>query len=152
MFRGVNKVSIDAKNRVAVPARFREVLLRESEGKMVANLDVNQAPCLAFYPVDVWQQIAARVEQLPNSGDGAIVRRHILGNAGDVELDAGGRFLLPANLREQLQLDKKCVLVGLGSKLELWSEADWQANQRAAEDKISNPETIEQFSDILGYM
>jgi MraZ protein len=132
MFRGVQHINMDAKGRLAMPARQREPLLSECEGRIVVTIDT-QSACLAIYPLPEWERIERDIQSLPALKP-AVKRfqRLTLGYATDLELDGSGRMLLPPALREYAQLDKKVVLVGQGNKLELWSEALWLAEREQA--------------------
>ncbi len=132
MFRGVQHINMDAKGRLAMPARQREPLLTQCAGQIVVTIDT-QAPCLAIYPLPEWERIEGEIQNLPALKP-AVKRfqRLMLGYATDLELDSNGRMLLPQPLREYAQLDKKLVLVGQGNKLELWSEALWLAEREQA--------------------
>jgi len=123
---------LDAKGRMAVPARQRESLLAKCEGRVVMTIDT-QAPCLAIYPLPEWERIESDIQGLPALNP-AVKRfqRLVLGYASDLELDGNGRVLLPQSLRDYAQLEKKAVLVGQGNKLELWSEDLWLAEREAA--------------------
>ncbi|TCO76205.1 division/cell wall cluster transcriptional repressor MraZ [Chromatocurvus halotolerans] len=132
MFRGVQHINMDAKGRLAMPARQREPLAELCGGKVVVTIDT-QATCLVIYPLPEWERFEGEVQALPAMKP-AIRRfqRLTLGYATDLDLDANGRMLLPQSLREYAQLDKKLVVVGQGNKLELWSEALWFAERDQA--------------------
>jgi len=123
---------MDAKGRLAMPARQREPLHSESAGQVVITIDT-QSPCLAVYPLPEWERIEKEIQDLPALKP-AVKRfqRLMLGYATDLELDSSGRLLLPQPLRDYAQLDKKLVLVGQGNKLELWSETLWLAERDQA--------------------
>ena len=132
MFRGVQHINMDAKGRLAMPARQREPLLSQCDGQIVVTIDT-QTACLAVYPLPEWERIERDIQALPALKP-AVKRfqRLVLGYATDIELDNSGRMLLPQSLREYARLDKKLVLVGQGNKLELWSEALWLAEREQA--------------------
>ncbi|MEK9534919.1 MAG: division/cell wall cluster transcriptional repressor MraZ [Halieaceae bacterium] len=132
MFRGVQHINLDAKGRMAVPSRQRELLSVMSEGHIVLTVDT-QAPCLALYALPEWERIEADVQALPALKP-AIKRfqRLVLGYASDLQLDGSGRILIPPALRDYAKLEKRAVLVGQGNKLELWSEDLWQQECVAA--------------------
>jgi MraZ protein len=123
---------MDAKGRLAMPARQREPLLTQCAGQIVVTIDT-QSACLVVYPLPEWERIERDIQNLPALKP-AVKRfqRLMLGYATDLELDGSGRMLLPQSLREYAQLDKKLVLVGQGNKLELWSEALWLAEREQA--------------------
>ncbi len=132
VFRGVQHINMDAKGRLAMPARQREPLLSSCEGQIVVTIDT-QTSCLVIYPLPEWDRIEQEIQALPSLKP-AVRRfqRLVLGYATDLELDSSGRMLLPQSLREYARLDKKLVLVGQGNKLELWSEALWLAEREQA--------------------
>jgi MraZ protein len=132
MFRGVQYINLDAKGRMAVPARQREQLSVICEGQLVMTVDT-QSNCLAIYPLSEWERIERDVQALPALNP-AVKRfqRLVLGYASDLQLDGNGRVLLPSALREYARLERRAVLVGQGNKLELWSEELWQRECEAA--------------------
>ena len=141
VFRGVQHINMDAKGRLAMPARQREPLLSQCDGQIVITIDT-QSKCLVVYPLPEWERIEKDIQGLPALNP-AVKRfqRLVLGYATDIELDGNGRMLLPQSQREYAQLEKKLVLVGQGNKLEIWSEALWLAEQeQALED--SGPDAV----------
>lgn len=132
MFRGVQHINMDAKGRLAMPARQREPLLQQCDGQIVVTIDT-QTTCLVIYPLPDWERIEQDIQNLPALKP-AVKRfqRLVLGYATDVELDGNGRMLLPQPLRDYAKLEKKLVLVGQGKKLELWSEELWLAEREQA--------------------
>lgn len=132
MFRGVQHVNMDAKGRLAMPARHREPLMARCDGQLVATIDT-QAKCIVLYPLPDWENIEREIQELPALNP-AVKRfqRLVIGYATDLELDSNGRLLVPAPLREYAQLEKKLVVVGQVKKLELWSEDIWLAERDEA--------------------
>lgn len=127
MFRGVSTINLDAKGRMAMPARYRDMLIEKYAGKLVATVDFS-GECLLLYPIDEWEVIQQKVESL-SSFDPASrrVQRMLIGHAHDLEMDGSGRVLLPQILRTRAQLDKHVALVGQGMKFEIWSEEIWNS-------------------------
>lgn len=139
MFRGSAYLSLDAKGRLAIPARQRERLLAVGDSNLV--LTVDRARCLLLFPLPAWEVIEKEFADLPAFDETALsVRRLYLGNAEDVEMDAAGRILLPLHLREFASLDRRVALVGLGVKFEIWDEQRWKDKNEAA---LSDPVTSE---------
>ena len=132
MFRGVQHINMDAKGRLAMPARQREPLMAQCSGQLVITIDT-QSQCLFIYPLPEWETIEKEIQELPALNP-AVKRfqRLVIGYATDLELDGNGRVLLPAPLREYAKLEKKLVLVGQGKKLELWAEDLWMAEREKA--------------------
>ena len=149
MFRGVQHINMDAKGRLAMPARQREPLLSHCGGQIVVTIDT-QSNCLVIYPLPEWERIEQDIQSLPALKP-AVKRfqRLMLGYATDLELDGNGRMLLPQSLREYAQLEKKLVLVGQGNKLELWSEALWLAErEQALQDSGPEAELPEELMSL----
>jgi MraZ protein len=149
VFRGVQHINMDAKGRLAMPARQREPLMSRCEGQIVVTIDT-QTACLVIYPLPEWERIEQDIQSLPSLKP-AVRRfqRLVLGYATDLELDSNGRILLPQSLREYARLDKKLVLVGQGNKLELWSEALWLAERdQALEDSGPDAELPEELISL----
>lgn len=116
---------MDTKGRIAIPARHRETIADESEGRIVMTAHT-QDRCVLVYPESEWAVILPKIEALPTFNKVALrAQRLLIGYATAVELDANGRVLVPPTLRDYARLDKKIMLVGLGKKLELWSEEAW---------------------------
>ncbi len=125
-FTGVHNINMDAKGRLAFPARQRERLGADCNGQLVATVNVS-SPCLFIYPQPAWEQVLEKVQQLPTMRPGVQnFQRLFVGYASELEFDGSGRLLLPSSLREYAGLDKKVVLVGQINKFELWDEARWQ--------------------------
>ncbi len=129
MFRGVNAINIDAKGRLALPARYRELVQEVCEGQMVVTIDTDE-PCLLLYPLGEWELIEKKIEALPSFNRAARrIQRLLIGHATDTELDANGRILIGAPLRQYAALEKRLVLIGQGKKFEIWSEPAWEAKR-----------------------
>ena len=126
VFRGVSELVLDAKGRLAIPARHRESLGAPGNGRLI--LTVDHGGCLLIYPLVEWTPIENRLMSLSSFDDKMrSVQRLMLGHADEVDIDAAGRILVPPALRKYAGLDKRVVLVGQGRKLELWDDVKWQA-------------------------
>jgi MraZ protein len=142
VFRGVSHITMDAKGRLAFPARVREKLHESCQGQIVATIDT-QSRCLLIYPMPAWEAIERQIQELPSMNQ-AVRRfqRLVIGYATDLEFDSAGRVLLPPSLREYAGLEKKLVLAGQGKKLELWDEAGWLAEIDQSKEDTSVPEEL----------
>lgn len=110
---------------MAIPARYRTQISGCCGGRMVATIDT-EAECLLLYPTPEWEIIQEQIEALPSFNPVARrIQRLLIGHATDLEMDANGRLLLPAPLRDYASLGKKVVLLGQGRKFEIWSESIW---------------------------
>lgn len=129
MFRGINAVLLDAKGRMAIPARYRDQLQHTGVMHLVVTIDT-ESPCLLLYPLPEWEIIEQKLQALPSFNKAARrIQRLLIGHATDVELDSNGRLLLPPLLREYAKLDKRIMLVGQGKKIELWDEQQWHTGR-----------------------
>lgn len=146
-FRGVTELALDAKGRLAIPARYRDAIVDGGERRLVLTADPDR--CLLVYPLAAWAPIQARLMAL-SSFDSRIrgLQRLLVGHADDVEIDAAGRILVPPALRRYASLDRRVVLVGQGRKFELWDDASWAARtaQAIAFDANALPPELDGFS------
>ena len=151
MFRGVTELSLDAKGRIAMPTRYRERLLDRCAGHMVITIDIAEK-CLAIYPLPEWEDIQQKLDALSSfNPKTAMVKRLLMGNATDVEMDGNGRLLIPTKLRKHANLSKKVVMTGQGKKFELWDEETWDIRSEAwqaeaALDEGELPDDLESLS------
>lgn len=118
-------MSLDAKGRIVLPARYRERLAEICNSQLVITIDTDQ-PCLLIYPLNEWELIEEKIEALPSFNPTTRrIQRLLIGHATDVEVDGNGRTLLSTPLREYAKLGRKVVLIGQGKKFELWDEDLW---------------------------
>lgn len=128
MFQGAAALSLDAKGRLAIPARHRDALLAQCEGRLVITAHPHR--CLLVYPYPAWEPIRDKVLAAPSlEQKSALLKRLLVGFARDEEMDGSGRVLVAPELRQFAQLDRQVFLVGQGNHFELWSEAGWLAQQ-----------------------
>lgn len=131
VFRGVTHLALDAKGRLAVPARYRDALAGHGDtategGGRALVLTVDHGRCLLLYPRLVWEPIQARLMALSSFNEQIRrLQRLLVGHADDVDMDNAGRVLVSPALRQYAGLDHRVVLVGQGNKFELWDEARW---------------------------
>jgi MraZ protein len=146
MFRGANKVTLDAKGRMVMPTRYRERLLERCDGKLVVTVDRDQ--CLLLYPLPDWEEIERKLMRLPTLNDQARrLQRLMVGHASDIEIDGHGRVLLPPKLREFAQLSRNAILIGQGSRFELWDEQRWDERR---DEWLQAEDTAELLPPELG--
>lgn len=128
MFLGEYQHSLDLKARVIIPAKFRE----ELGPKFVATKGLDH--CIFVYPMDEWQAIENKLRSLPfTRADVRSFARFFFSGASELEIDKQGRILLPASLREYANIDKELVIIGVGSRLEIWSSETWVSYNQNAE-------------------
>ena len=141
MFLGEYRHSIDAKGRLAIPARFRGEL---GEGLVVTRgLD----RCLSIYPQSEWEPLAERLSSLPVSEPAVrALRRTFFTGAFACEMDKQGRILIPSALREYAGLDGEVVIAGLNTYIEIWSGENWEQELPRVEAGASS--LAEQLSNL----
>lgn len=128
MYRGANLLTVDAKGRVAMPARYRQSLLDASGGQLVVT--AHPSRCLLLYPLPTWLETERNLMALSDfDKQSAALKRLLVGHATEVEMDKQGRLLLPPVLRDFAQLTREAMLVGRINGFELWDEAAWNAQR-----------------------
>lgn len=119
MLTGQYTHSIDAKGRVNFPAKLRE----ELGERFIITRGLDN--CLFVYSVDEWDQLAAKLHELPISKS-APLNRFFFAGAAEAEPDKQGRVLLPAHLREYAGLDRDVTIAGVSNRDEIWDSERWE--------------------------
>jgi MraZ protein len=128
MFIGEYSHSIDDKNRLAIPAKFRAEL--KTGAVVTRGLD----NCLFLYPKKAWNELAEKLAKLPISQSGSrAFSRLMLAGAMDVDLDKQGRINLPDYLKNYANIGKKVVVTGLYNRLEIWNQETWEKYKAGTE-------------------
>lgn len=142
MFMGEYQHSLDSKGRIIVPAKFRDPL----GGECVVTRGLDQ--CLFLYPQSEWANVEEKLRQLPlTQRDARAFVRFFFSGATDLEFDKQGRIMLPAGLREYAGLSKDVVVIGVSTRVELWSKEIWENYVSEAESSF---ETIAEKIVDLG--
>ncbi len=119
-FRGEYSHSIDAKGRLIIPAKFRELL--GDQFVVTRGFD----GCLFVFAQAGWDEFEAKLQALPmDSQDVRTLTRFFLAGATDAELDKQGRILLPQSLLKHAGIEKDAVIAGVGNRVEIWNKDDW---------------------------
>lgn len=150
MFRGQYEHTMDAKGRISLPARFREVLANHDpsgEGERVILTRTFQK-CLVLYPLDQWLNFEEKVRALPQFDPNVQqLKRVYIAGASECSLDSHGRILVPQSMREFAQLEREVVWVGQLDTMELWSGSRWSA---VVEDALQDPKGLAEAMSELG--
>lgn len=119
MFQGASSLCLDAKGRLSIPTRHRDVLLASAHGQ----LTITRHPhgCLMIFPRPEWEKFRERISAMPMGNQW--VKRIFLGNAMDVDMDGTGRVLVSPELRSAANIARDTLLLGMGSHFELWDKA-----------------------------
>ena len=136
MFFGETAINLDAKGRFAIPMRYREPIDERCAGRMVLTYSAFDSGALWLYPETEWARVRDEVMGLStfNASHRGLQRR-LVGSATPVEPDGSGRIQLPLTLRQVAGLEKHMVLLGMGSRFEIWNENT--LNQRRIEEERS---------------
>lgn len=136
---------MDTKGRMSLPAPFRESLSAAGEDRVW--LTINQDGCLVGYSPTEWNKVFEQVTQAKISGrEARRLRRILAGRSKELTIDKQGRVLIPLKLRESAELEKDLVLLGLGTKFEIWSRANWETEMEFSPDEME--ETLEKLADL----
>jgi len=141
VFQGASSLSLDAKGRLSVPTRHRDILSATAGG----SLTITKHPdgCLMIFPRPEWEKFRERIAALPMSAQWW--KRIFLGNAMDVEIDSTGRVLVSPELRQAAGITKDTLLLGMGSYFELWDKAGYDSQEtRALQGDM--PDVFKDFS------
>ena len=141
MFMGEYRHSLDSKNRLIIPSRFRDelgdtfVITRYLDG------------CLTVYTEAQWETITSKLGSIPlTSKAGRQFSRIFLSKAVSCQPDGQGRVQLPQSLIKAAEIDRKCVVIGTGDHVEIWSEERWDAYSDIPDDSFEEAaETLTEF-------
>lgn len=128
MFTGEYQHAIDEKGRLIMPAKFREVL---GEIFMITKgLD----GCLFVYPQEEWKRLEEKLKNLPfTNKDARAFARFFFSGAVECEADKQGRILVNGNLREYAHINRDVVIIGVGTRIEMWAKETWEEYSRETE-------------------
>lgn len=138
MLRGEFQYALDEKGRVVLPPRFRRVL----GDQVIVTRGID--PCIAVYSPAEWAKVEEALKRLSTSKRD--VTRFLLAGAVDLDLDRQGRITLPPHLRQHAGIEREVVVVGLISRVEIWSRATWQTYLEQAQK--SAPKIAEQIEEL----
>ncbi|CAK0760347.1 DNA-binding transcriptional repressor MraZ [Gammaproteobacteria bacterium] len=126
VFRGVTPLNLDAKGRMAMPARYRERLEKSCGGQLILTLN-QEDRCLWLYPLPEWEEIERKLTELSSFDRHTMrLKRLLIGHASECDLDSAGRILMPVVLRQLAGIERSLVLLGQGNKFEVWDAASYE--------------------------
>lgn len=121
MFIGEYKHSLDSKNRMIIPSKFREDL--GDRFVLTKGLD----GCLYVYPMEEWKALEEKLKKLPlTSKDARAFTRFFFSGANEITMDKQGRALMPQNLLEYAKINKEIVSIGVMTRVEIWGKEKWE--------------------------
>ncbi len=127
MLYGTYEHTVDAKNRMFVPAKFKEAL--GASFKVTYN-DFNK--CILVYSNEEWEKYEKKISELPSLQFEDFIRT-IYSNTVDVQLDAQGRIVIPQFLKDKVGIEKNVLVMGLGNRLEIWSQSVYAEKQQSVD-------------------
>lgn len=131
MFLGEYQHSLDPKGRIIVPAKFRE----ELGSKFVATKGLDN--CIFLYPLGEWQVLEEKLRSLPfTRADVRSFARFFFSGASELEMDKQGRIVLPPNLRDYAGINRDLMVIGVGARVEIWSNQSWEQYNQSAESSF----------------
>jgi len=140
VFFGETAINLDAKGRLAIPMRYRDPIQELCGGQLVLTYSAFDNGALYLYPEQEWERVRDEVTSLSTFNPGhRSLQRKLVGSASAVEPDANGRVQLPQTLRQVASLEKRVVLLGMGSRFEIWNETI--LNQKRADEERSFDES-----------
>jgi MraZ protein len=143
LFEGRSRHTLDEKGRLAVPARFREILKTRGDSSLVVT---NLSSCLVAFATDDWQKIKEKAINLPLFDSAAnIYIRYFISGAIECPLKQG-RILISPDLRQLAGLNKEVVLVGHLTRFEIWDRERWE--EEFERDKKSFPKISQSLTDL----
>ena len=142
MLIGEYEHSLDSKNRIIMPSKFRD----DIGEKFIVTKGLDG--CLFAYSISEWKNFEEKLRSLPLSNkDARAFSRFFFAGATDCILDKQGRFLIPSNLREFAELEKDLVIVGMNSRIEIWAKNKW----KNVDEQISADEIAEKMEKWTRY-
>ena len=142
MFIGEYEHSVDAKGRVIMPVKLRE----DIGEKFIVTKGLDG--CLFAYSYEEWTNFEEKLKTLPLTNKNARdFVRFFLSGAVECEIDKQGRFLIPGNLREYATLEKEIIIIGVGTRIEIWNKEEWK--KYSSDENISADEIAENMT-MLG--
>lgn len=123
MFFGESAINLDAKGRLTIPVKYRELLVDACQNELVITYNPFELSSLWLYPKQEWQRVHDSVKPLSTfDASHRNLQQKIIGSAFFAEPDKGSRIQLPVNMRQVASMDKKVILLGMGDKFEIWNE------------------------------
>jgi len=146
MFRECSYHTIDAKGRIIIPTRFRDVIKADgTDSVMLSRRD----GCVVAYTMEKWRNLETEISSLPKSSTFMRkFRRVFIGSAAKCACDKQGRILIPSTLREYASLDKDIVLVGALERFEIWSRGNWDKEVLSLDEDMQNEEVRSEIDEL----
>jgi MraZ protein len=140
MFRGRFEHAIDAKGRVSIPAKFRELLAEKNDERLIVTNNFDR--CLVAYPYDEWRALEEKVASFPTTKkEVKSFQRFFISGAVECPVDKLGRILVPPTLRGYAEFSKNVVFLGMLQRFEIWSQERWLEEHRWTQEHLDEIQT-----------
>ena len=146
MLRGSSYHTIDAKGRVIIPARFRDVIRADgADGLMISRMD----SCLVGFTFNEWRNIESKILAMAEKNDNMRrFRRVFIGGSFECSCDKQDRILVPPSLRQYADLEKEIVLVGVLDHFEIWSRDNYDKETMVLEKDMKKEEVRNEIARL----
>ena len=125
-FRGRFECKLDPKGRLSLPAAYRTSSAKKTTGFVITNSLFRKKKCLDVYSIKEWEKLEEKIQKMPSlKADVQAFQRFYMASGQEVNADGQNRLLIPQGLRKYAELGEEVMLVGMGSKFEIWPLAVW---------------------------
>ena len=143
MFVGESTHTLDSKSRVFVPKRIQDEIPRNEEGERAVVITRGFERCLFLFPGSDFEQMIERLRTQAFGGEELRrMQRLFFSNAHRASVDGSGRLLIPEKLRKVAGLEKEVVIVGVADRVEMWSQAAWDAFNESHDAEFDNLDVV----------
>jgi MraZ protein len=150
VFFGETSINLDAKGRLAIPVRYRESIQALCGSHLVITYSAFDSGALWLYPKEEWERVRDEVMQLSTFDPShRSLQRRLVGSAAATDPDGTSRIQLPLTLRQVAGLEKRVVLLGMGSRFEIWNENVLNQKRVEEESSLNGAASTEMASLVL---
>jgi MraZ protein len=124
-FSGSQKININAGGRIAIPTKYRDVIVSDEHKGQMFLTSHSFDDCLVLYPKAKFEDVAQQIRDIEDTAQAEIFYKIIIGQAVETEMDGQGRIMIPPSLRKIAHIEKEVSLVGQGESFQLWDARAW---------------------------
>lgn len=149
MFKGHYINSINGKGRLSIPSKYREIINEWNSDHLIITKAFET--CLIVFAPDDWKKLENKAVGLSMIKKADMMfKRHVVGSAEECQIDAQGRILIPASLREYACLNKKCLFVGITNRFEIWDLETYESYTKRMTQEFEESEALQENLAELG--
>jgi len=146
MFRGRFEHNVDAKGRVSLPAKYRDIMSTNYNDRLVIT---NYDSCLIAYPYDEWVTLEENFRQYSiMQEDVEVFMHYFISGASECTIDKLGRILIPPILRKHAGLEREIVFVGMITRIQIWDKQRWEQKFQKAQEAFDQLKGKEQLAKL----